>query len=54
MPELWEPEHPDGNSDAWKEEGSDTRMDFDVLVKIRALAEMVEAERERKIERRGE
>lgn len=40
--------------DAWDEEGSDRLMDFDVLVRIRQIAQLVEIERARRIARRGE
>ena len=44
----------DGDVDAWSEPGSDELMDFSVLVQVRQLSALADAERERKIERRGE
>ena len=44
----------DGDEDAWSEPGSDELMDFSVLVQIRYLSALADAERDRKAERRGE
>jgi hypothetical protein len=44
----------DGPEDAWKEPGSDELMTFETLVQIRAEAQLIEAQRARRVERRGE
>lgn len=44
----------DGNGDAWNEPGSDLEMDFDTLVRVKTEAQLVEARRARKVERKAE